>query len=77
VALNTWAICVRPIQTRINKFKNGGLGVRPEEIITLDDYQVEAHRTRKAVYGPIPAIMIDALGLAGESGEFADDIKKV
>ena len=51
--------------------------MRPEEIITLNGYQIEAQRTRKGEYGPIPAIIIDALGLAGEAGEFADGIKKV
>ena len=43
-------------------------------MLTFNDYQLSAKAT--AVYNPDHAIVYPALGLAGESGEVAEKVKK-
>lgn len=43
---------------------------------TLDDYQDDAMRTAGAALDESHGLVLSALGLTGESGEFADLIKK-
>lgn len=44
--------------------------------MTLDEYQAAAMRTAAGSLDDEKGIVIAALGLAGESGEFADHVKK-
>lgn len=49
----------------------------PTNITTLDGYQTEAARTAPFIATPDAALALCGLGIAGEAGEVADEIKKV
>jgi len=49
---------------------------KTKELLTLDEYQINAARTAGAGGDGDRRLIIAALGLAGEAGEFANMVKK-
>jgi NTP pyrophosphatase (non-canonical NTP hydrolase) len=53
-------------------------GLITERHMTFDEYQAKALRTKnRGDIGGIPDLAVAGLGIAGEAGEVADEIKKV